>query len=418
MNDKSVSARLLDLTRLISRAGRTLTGIDRVELAYLKALVEQPEPAFGLIKSSLGYLLLDAAGMRALAARIEGDVAWGKADRLSRGFGRLDKMQRRAQSDARRLAIARSFRAGLKRLLRRHLPEGCAYINVGHSNFSDRVAQAVKQGARGRIAVMVHDTIPLDHPLYQTPEAVTRFEHMLRRVRDAADLVLYNSAATRAAAEGYMAAWGGAPEGLVAHLGVELAAPRPEALPRGVPGEGVYFVSVGTLEPRKNHMLLIEIWERLVKQTPPQEMPHLFICGQRGWKNEELFFRLDRSQLMDEYIHELPGLSDGAIAALLENAAGALYPSFAEGYGLPMIEAAAAGVPVVCADLPVYREILGDYPVYASLKDSYLWQRRITALAKAKMTGGRAGNEAGGNRDTGITPPDWHAHFKTVLKVT
>ncbi|WP_322867319.1 glycosyltransferase family 4 protein [Aquicoccus sp. G2-2] len=418
MSEDSVSARLLDLTRLISRAGRTLTGIDRVELAYLKALVEQPAPAFGLIKSNLGYLLLDAAGMRALAARIEGDVAWGKADRLSRAFSKLDKMQRRAQSDARRLAIARSFRGGLKRLLRLHLPKGCAYINVGHSNFTDRVADAVKQGAQGKIAVMVHDTIPLDHPLYQTPEAVVRFEHMLGRVREKADLVIYNSAATRRAAEGYMADWGGAPRGVVAHLGVEVATPEPGALPKGVPPDGVYFVSVGTLEPRKNHMLLIEIWERLVKQTPPQEVPHLVICGHRGWKNEELFFRLDRSQLMGAYIHELPGLSDGAVAALLHGAAGALYPSFAEGYGLPMIEAAASGVPVLCADLPVYREVLGDYPVYASLKDSYLWQRRITALAKSKTTDRRAGKQVSGDGAQGFTPPAWQAHFKTVLKLT
>lgn len=415
MSDKAVvSARLLDLTRLISRAGRVLTGVDRVELAYLKALVERETPAFGLIRSPIGYLLLDGAGMRGVAARFEGEVAWGRATRLYRVFGKLDPAQQRAMSDARRLSVARTHRAGLTRLLGKHLPKGCGYINVGHSNLNDRVVHAVRHGCKGRIAVMVHDTIPLDQPLMQTPESVERFRLMLQQVKKSADLVIYNSRATRKAAEAHMEGWGGAPQGAVAHLGVELAEPKYEDLPKGLPPEGPYFVSVGTIEPRKNHALLLEIWERLVKQTPPQEMPHLVICGARGWMNEEVFFRMDRSALMGEHLHEVHGLSDGAIAALLQGAAGALYPSVAEGYGLPMIEAAAMGVPVICADLPVYREVLKDFPVYASVKDSYLWQRRITALASKKR---RLGAESQ-SQTSGIEAPTWRAHFNRVLKLT
>lgn len=415
MSDSPVSARLLDLTRLFSRAGRVLTGVDRVELAYLKALVERTTPAFGLVRTPLGYLLLDAEGMRGLAERIEGRVEWGPASRLSRVFGKLDAMQQRALSDLRRMAIARTHRRGLTRLLGKHLPRDCAYLNVGHTNLSDRVIHAVKHGARGRIAVLVHDTIPLDHPLFQTPQSVERFRRLLQQVRAHADLVIYNSRATRADAERHMAAWGSVPQGAVAPLGVELARPAPEELPRGLPPEGTYFITVGTIEPRKNHALLLEIWERLVKQTPPQEMPHLVICGSRGWMNEEVFFRMDRSQLMGEHLHEVAGLSDGAIAALLEGAAGALYPSEAEGFGLPVMEAAAMGVPLVCADLPAYREMLKDIPVYASVRDSYLWQRRIVSLARS----GQRQAEARPARDeTGFKVPTWTAHFNRVLKLT
>ena len=411
MNTSPVSARLLDVSRLVSRAGRVPTGIDRVELAYLREILRREAPAFGLARTPLGFVLLDRAGLEGLEARIAGRAPWGKADRLSRAFGKLDEAGRRAISDLRRLALARTHRAGLPRLLRSHLPEGFAYLNVGHSNINDRVFHAVRYGAKGRIVVMIHDTIPLDFPLYQTPDSVRRFGELLRKVRAGAGLVIYNSQATRESAERHMAEWGTPPKGVVAHLGVDLAAPDAAALPKGMPPDAPYFLTVGTIEPRKNHMLLLEIWERLLKQTTPQEMPHLILAGTRGWKNEELFYRMDHSGLMGEYIHEYAGLSDGAVRALLDGAAGVLFPSFAEGYGLPAIEAAAAGVPLICADLPVYREVLKDIPVYASLKDSYLWQRRITTLARGRQTARRTDAEA-------FEAPDWTQHFNKVFRLT
>jgi len=415
MSDGPVSARLLDLTRLFSRIGRVLTGVDRVEMAYLKALVDRKRPAFGLVRTPLGYLLLDENGMRGLADRIEGRVAWGPATRLSRAFRKLSPMQQRGLSDLRKLAIARTHRAGLTRLLAKHMPPQCAYLNVGHSNLTGRVIHAVKHGAKGRVAVMVHDTIPLDFPLLQTVPSVERFRLMLQLVRQHADLVIYNSRATKADAERHMGEWGSVPHGIVANLGVEPALPAPEDLPKGLPPEGTYFVTVGTIEPRKNHALLLEIWERLVKQTPPQQMPHLVICGSRGWLNEEVFFRMDRSALMGAHLHEAADLSDGAIAALLSGAAGALYPSVAEGYGLPVVEAAALGVPLICAELPVYREVLKDLPVYASVKDSYLWQRRITSLASSRQN---TANKAATRDGSRFKVPTWTAHFNRVLKVT
>lgn len=417
MEDSPVSARLLDLTRLMSRAGRVLTGIDRVELAYLKDLLTRAKPSFGLVRTPLGYLLLDKAGLQGFADRIEGRESWGEASRLSRVFSKLDKTQRRALSDLRRLAIARTNRRGLGKMLKRQLPADFAYLNVGHSNLNDRVVHGVKHGGKGRVTVMIHDTIPLDYPLFQTPDAVERFRNMLRRVRAQADLVIYNSYATRTDAERYMGEWGEVPQGIVAHLGVELADPAPTDLPDGLPPERPYFVSVGTIEPRKNHALLIRIWEQMAEETPPQDMPHLVICGSRGWLNEELFRRIDGSALTGVCLHEQAGLSDGAIAALLDRAAGALYPSLAEGYGLPMIEAAARGVPVVCADLAVYREVLGDIPVYASPKDSYLWQRTIKALASGRQAGSTAESGSGSGAQA-FVPASWTQHFNKVFRLT
>ena len=100
-------ARLLDLSRLVSRAGRRPTGIDRVELAYLKAFLADTVPVFGLIRSAWGFLLLDRQGCQALLDRVSGHVSWGQADLLSRLRRNLSPARQCAESDLRRVAMAR-----------------------------------------------------------------------------------------------------------------------------------------------------------------------------------------------------------------------------------------------------------------------------------------------------------------------
>ncbi len=411
MKSDQPTARLLDLTRLVSRAGRVLTGVDRVERAYLDAFLASEVPVWGLIRSPLGFLLLDEAGLRELADKIDGKSDWGRTSRLMNVFSKLAIEHRRALSDARSLTIARCTRHRLGRMLAKHLPPKTAYVNTGHSNFNDYVATGIRALKGSMIAVFVHDTIPLDHPEFQRPETVASFGLFLKRVSTHADLVIYNSRVTQGDTERHFGSYGRVPRGIVAHLGVETAAADASTLSKGMPPERPYFVCVGTLEPRKNHSFLLRLWERLEKQTPPQDLPELLFVGSRGWMNEEFFFHFDNSRLKGQFVHELGGLSDQAVAALLENASGVLFPSLVEGYGLPVIEAAALGVPVICPELPVYKEVLGDIPVYASINDSYLWIRRIMALAESK----KAGREA---RREPFKAPTWIEHFNIVLSET
>ena len=78
------AARLLDLTRLASRAGRVLTGVDRVEAAYLSALLAAPEPLWGLVRTRLGYLLLAEPDLRRLAPALLGEAPWTGGDLIGR----------------------------------------------------------------------------------------------------------------------------------------------------------------------------------------------------------------------------------------------------------------------------------------------------------------------------------------------
>lgn len=406
------AARLLDLSRLVSRAGQgPATGIDRVELAYLQHLLQEPEPLFALVRTTLGFVLLDRAGSAALLGRLTGYEPWGRADLLGRLSQRRAPMRARAEADLRRLCIGRARPAWLARLLRRHLPVGTAYLNVGHSNLSQAAFDAARQLPGGQITVMVHDTIPLDHPELSRPGIPERFAARLRRVGAAADLVLYNSAQSLRDAERHFRAWGRVPEGVVTPLGVDMPRPDPALLPKGLDLSRPYFVTLGTIEPRKNLTFLLDLWGALADDPPPGGVPRLFIVGRRGWADRALFDRLDA--LPDQGpVQVLGGLPDGAAAAMLHGAAGLLFPSLAEGYGLPPLEAAALGVPVICNDLAVYRETLGNSAVYAPITESYRWRKEIINLLAAYPDGMQ------GNRSAGVTVPTWADHFGHVLTLT
>ena len=401
---------LLDVSRLVSRIGTgPLTGIDRVEAAWLSHLA--PREHLLLCRVSRGQLLLPPEAGPAILRWVAGDMAGlparpGWRERLARRSGPVAC----AMTDLRRMAIASAGRSGtgLAEVARRHLPEGAAYLNVGHSNLTDRVLAAVRDGAGGRVAVLLHDTIPMDFPHYQRPGSAEKFAAMLARVRARSDLVICNSAHTAQRARAHMGGWGAVPETIVAHLGVDV--PVPGTLPDGFDPTRPWFMALGTIEPRKGHDLLLDLWDGL-QADPQPDTPRLLICGARGWNNAAVFRRLDKLP-PDGLVQEMPGLDDGQVAALLQGSCGLLFPSRAEGYGLPPFEAAALGVPVVCTDLPSLREVLGDIPVYAAETDRYLWRNMIADLA-----GGR-GRDQPGQAHRRFIPPGWAQHFKTVLSFT
>jgi glycosyltransferase involved in cell wall biosynthesis len=395
-----VPAYLIDLTRLVSRQGHpTLTGIDRVELAWLSHLLTLQTPLYALIRTPAGCLLLPRSGAQAVQDMALRRIVPDRLDLLSRLTRRNNPARGRAESLLRRMALTRLPIWALARGLR-HLPKGAIYLNFGHSNLSAPMLTVLGQAGLRRM-VMVHDCIPLDHPEFSRADAPAVFAAKLAAVSAHADTVIHLTHATKAGTEAHLARLGRVPPGIVAPLGVTVAPPDPSALPSGLDLTAPYFVILGTIEPRKNHALLLDVWERLAKDG--DRIPRLIIAGGRGWAGPDLLARLDRKPAG---VIELPGLTDGAVSALLSGARALLFPSHAEGFGLPAIEAAALSAPLICSDLPVFREILNDYPVYLRPDDIYSWAETIKRVAsKDRQT----------VADARTVLPQWQEHFRAVL---
>ena len=395
----NASGRVLDITRLVGRAGRVLTGVDRVELAYLRRFLADDVPCYFIARTSYGYVLLDRSGGQSiLRATLKGE--WGQSDLLSRLRFKMPKRVQAAQSFVRKHRVARCGRRRLALMLSEHLPKGVDLYIVGHTNLEFEFVSAFKLSVDARVHVMIHDTIPLDYPEVQRPQTVTDFNRQLRVVSEEADRVIAVSKVTNDSLTPHLQRHGRVPPIIVAHPGIDPVMPRYAEIPPDLDLSRPYFVTVGTIEPRKYHSLLLEVWESL----DTEERPLLLICGNRGWLNQTVFEALDRG--VPDVI-EVPDLSDSALAAVVHGSKGMLFPSIAEGFGMPPIEAAALGTPVVCADLPVYRETLGDRIVYLDPQDNYSWRETVNELKT---------NEDG-ERVAYVSLPKWDDHFAAVLGV-
>lgn len=365
-----------------------MTGVDRVEYAYLDHFLRLDMPFFGLVRTAAGFLLLDRAAMTALR---DGNIDLTRNDLIGRIAWRRDLARGRAEAALRRLAMARCTKRGLARLLGRHLPPGASYFNTGHANLDHRSLSEIRSAGL-KIAVVVHDTIPLDYPEFARPDSVEPFRRKMQIVAKFADLIIHTAHTTRLQTEAQLDLMGRIPPGVTANLGVPVAQMIAIEKPAGR-----YFVTLGTIEPRKNHGFLLDLWAQM------PDPPNLLILGGRGWSNESVIARLD-SLKPGARVQERPGLNDGQIAFLLQGAQGLLFPSYAEGFGIPALEAAALGTPVITSTLPVFQELLGEFAVYLDVADSYSWIETIDRLRNADQTNRQA-----------IVPPNWAEHFKIVL---
>ncbi len=400
----------LDLTRLVRRAGIAQpTGIDRVERAYLRWLNGLGDrEVFGLVRTGRRLAVLERAALGDLRGRLESGGPWERPG-LASHLLRRNSPAARAEAAARRVARTVAWPSDLARTL----PAGTTYLNVGHTNLEPEVFAGLGKVPGSQTVVLIHDTIPLDLPHFQRPETVERFRYRLATALRHARRILVPSEVVAADVRRH-AAGVGPPPLTVAPLGIDLARGGGDAggTPP-LPTDRPYFVCLGTIEPRKNHALLLDLWENLLATCPAADVPRLFIVGRRGWRNDDVFARLDTSPFIGRIVFELSDLGDAALASLLSGACGLLHPSRAEGFGLPPHEAAARGVTPVCADLAVYRETLGDAAVYADPDDLYQWREIVLKLARRDGAG-----QGASGPDRFYEPPTWEAHFRTVLTAT
>lgn len=125
--------------------------------------------------------------------------------------------------------------------------------------------------------------------------------------------------------------------------------------------EGPTLLMVGTMEPRKGHRQVLEALEWLWQKD---EAINLVIVGKQGWEVDDLADRLSRHALRGQRLFWVEGASDALLEALYADADALMAASLGEGFGLPLIEAAQHGIPILARDIPVFREVAGTHADY------------------------------------------------------
>ena len=204
------------------------------------------------------------------------------------------------------------------------------YLQVSPHHLDDpKQVGAILRAEGAKFVTLVHDVIPLSHPEFARPQGA---EEHLRRVRsiDAfAHGIIGNSQATIDALAPHMRRGLEGRAIRVAHFGAD--APDIFGAPREDVPDRPYFVYISTIEPRKNHLLLLNIWRRLI-ETMGDDAPMLVLIGRRGWENENVIDMLERGEVLRGHVIEAGAVSDNRMQALLAHARAMLMPSFIEGF--------------------------------------------------------------------------------------
>ncbi|MGD9540250.1 glycosyltransferase family 4 protein [Methylocystis sp.] len=383
---------IYDVTRIVTRAlNAAPNGIDRVDFALARHFLARNERVRGgLICTAIGPRLADPdlaletiEGVESLW-REDGDAEEDDVYRSlvaalrSKEFAGASPTRARKAPDL--LFLQRNWRAmsrwapHLGRPLR-EAPHGAIYFNVTQF-LVDRSWYMRWLTTRPDIkpVFFVHDLLPIEAPeFFRAREALLHPRRISNICRYGAGAIVGSHALAKRLRQ--YAAENGRPDlpVCVARLPVSPCFLTPAEPPAALEGVN-YFVVCGTIEPRKNHLTLLNAWRELALGAAP---PKLVIVGKRGWLNGAVIEILERSVVLRPHVIEAGGLSTPGLRRLLAGARALLMPSFAEGFGLPVAEALAAGTPVIASDIEAFREVGGDAIDYVDPLDGRGWLQAV-----------------------------------------
>ena len=417
---------IYDITRLLTRIlNATPNGIDRIDHALAQHFLDgDPAHTFGAAYLGIGSRLLKGVAAR---EAVNGIAAhWGETglepeddavyrfvvDWLAGGrHGSLPRRRRRRPG----LPFPASALAGwiarhglpLASTPRRDLPRNAVYLNVSQFPLWMTSPFAWLEERRDvRAAFFVHDLLPIDLPEYFRVAEFERHRNRMRVVARFASAAIVTTRTVAGSLEAHLA-------GLGRHDLPVFVAPTPIApifaTPRRIEpalARHPFFVLCSTIEPRKNHLMILAVW-RALAGSMGRDTPKLVLVGTRGWHYDPIIDLIERSPALRDPVIEVNGLSTPALKRLIDNSLAVLMPSFGEGYGLPVHEALTAGTPVIASDVPAFREIAAadDALTLLSPLNGEAWLAEVRRRAASPRSEGEGGRRP---------PSDWPSYFAAL----
>lgn len=273
-------------------------------------------------------------------------------------------------------------------------------------NHAPWAAVEAAKSTGAHVAAIVYDIIPATHGQFFAPSSRDKFVKALPLLLQNADTFFCISTYTEVQLHAYYAmqpyAKALAPKKFCSFtLGAELDTMDPKRQVRAKisslfsPAWPVYL-AVGTLEPRKNHAYLLQVFQKL---WDTGSNAALLIVGRVGWMCEEVLETIRRHPKRGQQLFFMDDVSDAELDYCYAHAHALLFSSVVEGFGLPIIEALRMGLPVFASDIPVFHEVGGEYVVYFDLSDSTSLVDLLTAYEASGKYLARSAAD--------FTWPDW-----------
>jgi glycosyltransferase involved in cell wall biosynthesis len=322
-----------DVTDLLDylRDARTPTGIQRVQMGLLGAILAHPAPPAPVI-----LVAYDPSTWR----------WWHVETDAFRDVLRLARLD--AEADAAWRAATATLCDADTRPDAPILP-GATLAGFGNAwGIEDffRGLRMLRRQVPLRYACFLHDCVPLVMPEHCLDLTARLYARWFAALALHADLMMANSHATAADLRYFAAPLGQPIVPAVIQLAAEAPPPaEPAALAAAaldLPDEP-FVLFVATLESRKNHLLVFQAWIELCRRLGLDAVPRLVCVGRPGWRAEGALGLLERSPELKRKVTRLSGVSDLALAGLTAQCLFTVYNSFHEGWGLPVSESLAMG---------------------------------------------------------------------------
>ena len=231
-----------------------------------------------------------------------------------------------------------------------------------------------------------YDIIPIKFPHYCVGDVAAFFASYFIELSSTADHILCISYNSKKDLEKFLIESGAAvPPLSVFRLGDAVTKDQGgsfDAWPDGLSRDLNYLLIVSTIERRKNHQTAYLALRKIIQDEmlSPALIPHLVFVGMRGWGVDELFSDITLDPAVKGYIHVLNHVSDEELRNLYLNSRFTLYPSYYEGWGLPVCESLCYGKVVIASGISSLPEAGGDYALYCDPYSPAEWALKIVDL--------------------------------------